>query len=91
MDFYYKSNSSKGRILNATNYFCELLKEKENEEDKIICINMDRLMELISLLESSCGIGRAKNSVLFRMLFLIFNVLNRNPKYQFKLVLKIKF
>lgn len=87
MDFYYKSNSSKGRILNATNYFCELLKEKENEEDKIICINIDRLMELISLLESSCGIGRAKNSVLFRMLFLIFNVLNRNPKYQFKLVL----
>lgn len=87
MDFYYKSNSSKGRILNAANYFCELLNGKEEDEDKIICVNKDRLMELISLLEISCGIGRAKNSVLFRMLFLIFNVLNRNPKYQFKLML----
>ncbi len=90
MDFYYKSNSSKGRILNSANYFCELLKAKENEETKIICVNIDKLMELISLLEVSCGVNRAKNNVLFRMLFLIFNVLNRNPNYQFKLVLNDK-
>ncbi|MBE6048238.1 MAG: hypothetical protein E7213_07555 [Clostridium sp.] len=96
MDFYYKSNNSKGRILNASNYFVEILnakksesegKEEEKEEGKVVCINIDRLMEFISMLEASCNVAKAKNAVLFRVLFLILNVLNRNNNYQFKLIL----
>ncbi|SFU31978.1 CobQ/CobB/MinD/ParA nucleotide binding domain-containing protein [Clostridium sp. DSM 8431] len=87
MDFYYKSSSTKGRIINASTYFGEILGSKESEEDKFICININELVEFVTFLESNCGVSKTKSSVLFRMLFLVFNVLNRNNKYQFKLIL----
>lgn len=91
MDFYYKSASAKGRIINASAYFGEILASKESEEDKVICVNINELIEYIIFLQNNCQVTKAKNSVLFRMLFLVFNILNRDKRYQFKLILDKKY